>query len=203
MYVAVVVVVLVCFFGLCGSQVPMTSLLDDIHPNYALLGAKERSREFQSSGLHQIFSQAWALAFSVSMNNYINPEMMLKMETQFSKESWQQSMKDNLAVNSFRMVFLGSDLPLKLYDQLIPPEQKQMLKRARFGVATLFSYQTMLTGRLYTKQRRPMLGTYLFNQGPYFGDMIVRWQRKRKIDRIIEIVSWLTLGLFFLQAVSS
>lgn len=181
----------------------MTSLLDDIHPNYGLLGAKERLREFQASGLHKVFAQAWALAFSVSMNSYINPDMMMKMETQFSKESWQKSLNDNLSVNSFRMVFMGSDLPLKLYDQLIPANQKQMLKRSRYGVATLFAYQTMLTGRLYMKQRSPMLGNYLFNQGPYFGDMIVRWQKKRKMDRIIEIISWLTLGLFFLQAVCS
>ncbi|PHJ25224.1 cytoadherence-linked asexual protein [Cystoisospora suis] len=183
--------------------VPMTSLLDDIHPNYALLGGKERLREFQASGLHQVFAQAWALAFSVSMNSYINPDMMMKMETQFSKDSWEKSLNDNLSVNSFRMVFLGSDLPLKLYDQLIPADQKQMLKRARYGVATLFAYQTMFTGRLYMKQRSPMLGNYLFNQGPYFGDMIVRWQKKRKMDRLIEIISWLTLGLFFLQAVCS
>ncbi|CBZ49652.1 unnamed protein product, partial [Neospora caninum Liverpool] len=181
--------------------VPVHSLLDMIHPYYAQMDGKTRNEEFQASALSQIFAQAWSLFFSVSMNNYINPEATAKLEAEYSKDAWKKSLTDNLAVNSFRTVFLGSDMPLKLYDQLIPRDQKQMLKRAKYGVATMFAYQTVMTGRLYSAQSLPNLGMFLKAQGPYFGHMIVRWQRSRRDQRIVEILSWITLALFCFAAV--
>ncbi|KFH03324.1 cytoadherence-linked asexual protein [Toxoplasma gondii VAND] len=183
--------------------VPTHSLLDNIHPDYAQMDGHSRNQEFQASALSHIFSQAWSLFFSVSMNNYINPEPLAKIEAEYSTDAWKKSVDDHLAVNSFRMIFMGSDMPLKLYDQLIPNEQKRMLKRAKFGVSTMFAYQTLLTGRLYEAQNLPNLGMFLQAQGPYFGPMIVRWQQRRRTDRLIEIVSWLTLGAFCFAAVGA
>lgn len=86
---------------------------------------------------------------------------------------------------------------LKLFNQLLPTKQKRMLKKAKYGSPTVFTSQMQLTGSLLSASGKPGLGMFLHAQAVYFGVMISRWIKKRTSDRIREILSWLSLGLFF------
>ena len=95
---------------------------------------------------------------------------------------------------------MGGDLGLKLFNQLLPTKQKQMLKKAKYGSPAVFASQMQLTGSLLSASGHVGLGMFLHAQSVYFGVMIRNWIEKRTRDRIVEIISWLTLGLFFASA---
>lgn len=92
---------------------------------------------------------------------------------------------------------MGGDLGLKLFNQLLPTQQKRMLMKAKYGSPTVFASQMQLTGSLLSAGGHVGLGMFLHAQSVYFGVMIRRWIQKRTADRVREILSWVTLGLFF------
>lgn len=102
-----------------------------------------------------------------------------------------------MQASSFSMVLMGGDLGLTLFNQLLPTSQKEMLKRARFGSPTIFASQMQLAASLLSASGHVGLGLFLHAQSVYFGVMIRQWMQKRTRDRLVEIVSWLSLGLFF------
>lgn len=95
---------------------------------------------------------------------------------------------------------MGGDLGLKLYDEMLPTEQKRMLKIARYGSPTVFTSQMELTGNLLSASGREGVGMFLSAQAVYFGAMIRKWISKRTSDRVREILSLAALGLFFASA---
>ncbi|CDJ32979.1 uncharacterized protein EMH_0049690 [Eimeria mitis] len=102
-----------------------------------------------------------------------------------------------LGASSFGMVLMGGDVGLRLFNQMLPTTQKRMLKKAKYGSPTVFTSQMQLTGSLLSASGHSGLGMFLHAQSVYFGLMIKKWVQKRTEDRIREIISWLTLGLFF------
>ncbi|CDI87492.1 hypothetical protein, conserved [Eimeria praecox] len=102
-----------------------------------------------------------------------------------------------LGASSFGMVLMGGDIGLRLFDQMLPSKHKRMLKKAQYGSPTVFTSQMQLTGSLLSASGHYGLGMFLHAQSVYFGLMIKQWINKRTEDRIREIISWLTLGLFF------
>lgn len=103
----------------------------------------------------------------------------------------------HVQASSFGMVMMGGDMGLKLFNELLPTDQKRMLKKAKYGSPTVFTSQMQLTGSLLSASGHSGLGMFLHAQSVYFGVMIKKWIQKRKEDRIREIISWLTLGMFF------
>ncbi|XP_026193458.1 uncharacterized protein LOC34619752 [Cyclospora cayetanensis] len=102
-----------------------------------------------------------------------------------------------LGANSFAMILRGDDFGIKLFSQLLPKSQKDMLKRAKYGSPTVFTSQMQLTGSLLSASGHAGLGIFLHAQAAYFGEMIRKWIVARQQDRKREIISWLTLGAFF------
>lgn len=102
-----------------------------------------------------------------------------------------------MQASSFGMVLMGGDLGLRLFDQMLPKKQKMMLKKAQYGSPTVFTSQMQLTGSLLSASGHVGLGMFLHTQSVYFGLMVKQWIQKRTQDRIREIISLLTLGLFF------
>ena len=104
---------------------------------------------------------------------------------------------NTVQASSFGMVLMGGDVGLNLFNQMLPTKQKRMLKKAKYGSSTVFASQMQLTGSLLSASGHIGLGIFLHAQSVYFGVMIRRWIQKRSEDRVREIISWLTLGMYF------
>ncbi|CDI75997.1 hypothetical protein, conserved [Eimeria praecox] len=183
------------------AAVPLTALVSQVDPMYGTMGSEERAAEFRRSVFSLFFSQFWRLALNTAADGWARPETAAAKEKEYSSPSWQSSLYDPLQINSFRMVVLGGDLSLTLLDNLLPPNQKKLLKRLKFGAATVFTYHTYLSAQVYRHLGYPSFGNFLSAQAPFFGVMLNRWIEKRKADRAGEIVGWIGLALFFVTAV--
>ncbi|OEH75875.1 hypothetical protein cyc_02987 [Cyclospora cayetanensis] len=181
--------------GLLG--VPGSPFLPHLHPHYAYLPKAARLRELKDSTMSLFFRHIWILIFSVSANNILNAAHLDSVEKLFSQDAWQRSINDPTRANSFAMILRGDDFGIKLFSQLLPKSQKDMLKRAKYGSPTVFTSQMQLTGSLLSASGHAGLGIFLHAQAAYFGEMIRKWIVARQQDRKREIISWLTLGAFF------
>ncbi|CDJ64390.1 hypothetical protein, conserved [Eimeria necatrix] len=177
--------------------VPESLLVPPLHRNYAALPKEDRLQALKDSAMANFFRHIWTLIFSVSAHNILNAGNLDSLEKTFSDEAWQLSINDPFQASSFGMVMMGGDMGLKLFNELLPTDQKRMLKKAKYGSPTVFTSQMQLTGSLLSASGHSGLGMFLHAQSVYFGVMIKKWIQKRKEDRIREIISWLTLGMFF------
>ncbi|KAL8429362.1 hypothetical protein Efla_001200 [Eimeria flavescens] len=177
--------------------VPENALVPVLNPLYASMPTSDRLRELKDSALAQFFRHIWTLMFSVSANAMLNAAHVDGLEKTFTQEAWSKSINDPFQASSFGMILMGSDIGLQLFNQLLPGDQRKMLMRSKYGSAAVFTSQTQLTGSLLSASGHPGLGTFLHAQAVYFGVMIRRWIGKRASDRVREILSWLSLGLFF------
>ncbi|KAL8275553.1 hypothetical protein Esti_000504 [Eimeria stiedai] len=177
--------------------VPENALVPALHPNYTSLPQSERLREMKDSAMSEFFRHIWTLMFSVAANNMLNAAHVDKLEKTFTKDAWSKSINDPFQASSFGVILMGSDIGLQLFNQMLPSNQRKMLMRAKYGSASVFTSQTQLTGSLLSASGHAGLGMFLHAQSVYFGVMIKKWIDKRASDRIREILSWLTLGLFF------
>lgn len=186
---------------LVATKVPVTALLKNVDPSYPVMEAKERTAEFRRSVLSNFFAHLWKLVLNLSLESLAQPKVVEKRERQYSHPSWQKSLLDPLQANSLRMVINGGDIGLTVFDNMLSPTQKRMLKSVRYGAGIMFAHNMQLAGNVYKELGYRSYGNFIVAQSPYFGQMVKRWLKKRQTDRVREIFGWLSLALFFTGAV--
>nr|AYV88908.1 rhoptry neck protein 2 [Babesia bovis] len=164
-----------------------------INPLYTRMAPDERKLEFQQGMCGQHCGAIWRALLAFTMNALRSPASIKTFENTLRQGTSLKDMEKPEFVNSLRFILKG-DAMLHMYDSMLPRKMKRELRAIKYGKAFYFANIMKMASTLLGMIGFRYTSNMLRIQAPYFGNMIVRWDREREKSRSKAIFSYLSIG---------
>ncbi|GFE55684.1 rhoptry neck protein 2 [Babesia ovis] len=164
-----------------------------INPLYVRMSPDERKVELQQGMCGQHCGAIWRALLGFTMNALRSPASIKTFEKSLSQDKSLKDMEKPEFVNSLRFILQG-DAMLHMYDSMLPKKMKRDLRAIKYGKAFYFANVMKMASTLLGLVGFRYTSNLLRIQAPYFGNMIVRWDREREKSKSKAIFSYLSIG---------